>query len=185
MMRRLLFATAFSSLLFAGCLDPASNLETPDASDLTGLLVPTTEPLWKDPETTPHPLFNYPTLSHPPTDLERNPWLKPIPKIDLPKPIRGLQHVAKVEGATSGAGMSLIGSLAILPANPTRIVDISDPTHPRAIGACPKSSRGSDTIVYPDGRIVMVLATGGAALPVVDITDPTNPVELSVITTGG
>lgn len=179
LMRDLLLVGALLTTFFAGCLaeDPApKGVEKPT---IPALLVPVTTPLWYHPQTFPHPAFNYPTLTNPPNGTIENKWLRPIPAAELPKPIVGLQHVAQVENVPRGTGMSVIGSIAILPANPTRFVDISDPTKPKLVGEFSASTRGSDTIVYPDGRIAAILATGGTEILALNITDPTKPTEFS------
>ncbi|HLE46747.1 MAG TPA: hypothetical protein VI818_00505, partial [Candidatus Thermoplasmatota archaeon] len=179
-MARLAFLIAVPLLIvgLAGCLEETKTLTDQTTDVATGLLTPG-EPLWYNPQTFPHPAYNYPTLTNLPNGTNVPKWLQPIPAAELPTKITGFQHVARVEGATSGAGMSIVGSIAILPANPTRFVDISDPTKPKAVGSIGVGSRASDTIVYPDGRVVTVIATGQADLVAVDITDPANPVELS------
>src|SRR5687768_4055413 len=118
-----------ATLLLAGCLETEPVSEEPDKVEKIANAVPAKEPLWYNPQTFPHPKFNYPTLTNPPTEIT-NPWLRPIPAAQLPTHISGFEHVAQVKGAPRGAGMSLIGSIAILPANPTYFVDISDPTKP-------------------------------------------------------
>ncbi|HLE47275.1 MAG TPA: hypothetical protein VI818_03175 [Candidatus Thermoplasmatota archaeon] len=190
----LLLGIVLVTLAFAGCVEDmagsgksaknAKGLGGGKVADLAGKLVPVAEGLWYDPETTPHPAYNYPTLSHPPAEIN-NPWLKPIPMGAMPAKIVGLQQAAQVKDAPSGAGMSLIGSIAILPANPTRFIDISDPLKPVKVGESKERSRGSDTIVYPDGRIVAVLATGTARIGLVDITNPAAPSEFTGITSTG
>lgn len=195
-MARLVFSVALLlALAFAGCLDGTSGSSKSIGSVKIGAnvqarvglgLEPSLEPLWYDPETAPHPAFDYPTLSHPPAGEIKNPWLRPIPAAPLPANIVGLKHVAQVKGAPSGAGMSLIGSIAILPSGSgTRFVDISDPTKPTVIGTSQERSRGSDTIVYPNGRIVAVVATGGPRIGLIDITNPAAPIDLPAIQTTG
>jgi hypothetical protein len=192
----LLLTAILLTVAFAGCVgDTSMSSKTAKAKSLAGkglaksvgtLLVPTDTPLWSDPETFPHPAFNYPTLSSPPAGEIRNPWLRPIAAAPLPSPISGLKLVAQAKGAPSSAGMSLIGSIAILPSGTgTRFVDISNPAAPNVVGMSPERSRGSDTIVYPNGRIVAVLATGGPRIALVDITDPVHPLDLPAIETAG
>lgn len=193
MARSALVAAVAALLILTGCLETGGSSQSvgkrslggsKDALSIAGSLLPTTEPLWKNPQYYPHPAYNYPTLTNPP-QIFANPWLRPIPATELPANIQGLTKVSKVDGAARSSGMSIIGSLAILPSSPTRIVDISDPTHPRVLSNFNVSARGSDTIVYPDGRIVVALATGGQPLVLVDITDPTNPYEITRIQTAG
>lgn len=175
--RLVLVALALAVPVFAGCLQPEA-VPKEVLPEVTKL-VPTSTPLWYHPQTFPHPAYNFPTLTNPPNGTIENVWLQPIPALKLPDKIAGMTHVAKIENVPSGAGMSLIGGIAILPAKPTRFVDIRDPEQPKVVGTFPDSTRGSDTIVYPDGRIAAILATGGTDILAVNITDPAKPTEFS------
>lgn len=186
-MARAIFVAVLAALVgLAGCVEPTVPKDTdpvtlpPAVTDL----IPTLTPLWHHPETTPHPMFNYPTLTSPPQNTT-NPWLLPIPSTELPASITGIELAAPLDYDTSGAGMSIIGSIAVVPANPTVFVDLSDPSAPKVAGTADVGSRGSDTIVYPDGTIAAVLATGGPNIAVIDITDPTHPSEIVNIETAG
>ena len=189
-MRRTLLLVAIVGLVgFAGCIENSEKDEDktgpgpqlPISTDL----IPTDTPLWHHPETTPHPKFNYPTLTSPPKNIT-NPWLMPIPSIDLPQTITGIGLAAPIDNNTGGQGMSLIGSSAIVPSGDNTVfVDLRDPMHPTVVGTFDVGTRGSDTIVYPDGTIAAVLATGSSVIVVVDITDPTNPTEITSIETSG
>lgn len=175
--RIVLLAVALAAPVMAGCLEPE-----PIAKEIVpavSRLVPTMTPLWYHPQTFPHPAFNFPTLTNPPNGTIENVWLQPIAPVKLPDRIVGMSHVAKIENVPSGAGMSLIGGIAILPSKPTRFVDIRDPMKPKVVGEFPNSTRGSDTIVYPDGRIAAILATGRADILALNITDPSKPTEFS------
>jgi hypothetical protein len=174
MARAILVLGVVLILALAGCLDEVGSssktakaraLAAKSAASSLGKLTPVTTPLWNNPETFPHPAYNYPTLSNPPQGTIGNPWLRPIAPGPMPATIAGLNHVAQDQGTTSGAGMSLI----------------RDPTRPTVVGMSPERSRGSDTIVYPSGRILAVVATGGPRIGLIDITDPTHPVDLTAI----
>ena len=193
-MSRLVLVGAVAALmLFAGCIEEGGFSKSANKRSLAGAkdalsvvdgVLPTTEPLWLNPQYYPHPGFNFPTLTNPP-QIITNPWLKPIESKVLPTNIQGLTKVGTVEGTARSSGMSVIGSLAILPSSPTRLVDISNPAHTKILGEFNVSARGSDVIVYPDQRIVAVLATGGPSIVLADISDPTAPYEISRIQTRG
>src|SRR5688500_18603287 len=136
-MSRLVLVGAVAALmLFAGCLEEGGFSKSASKRSLGGAkealsvvegMLPTTEPLWQNPQYYPHPAYNYPTLTNPPQIIS-NPWLKPIDSKTLPTNIQGLTKVGQVDNpAARSSGMSVIGSLAILPSSMTRLVDISDP----------------------------------------------------------
>lgn len=150
--------------------------------------------LWDDPQNTPHPMFNWPTLSHPPQSKAAPQWWIPPPARALPQPISGLVHVAQVPELSSGAGIALFGRLAVVPGfgASSAIVDIGDPQHPEVLsyfngGQQTKSAgakhgaagthRGAATIAYPTGRLVTVISTD-THIDVWDITDPYTPHHL-------
>ncbi len=193
-MSRLVLVGAVAALMFfAGCIEEGGFSKSASKRSLGGAkealavvegMLPVTEPLWQNPQYYPHPAYNYPTLTNPPQIIS-NPWLKPIQSKELPTNIQGLNKVGQVDNpAARSSGMSVIGSLAILPSSVTRLVDISDPTAPKVVGEFNVSARASDVIVYPDGTIVAVLASG-RAIVLADITDPVNPSEISRIQTLG
>lgn len=167
-------------------------------------------PLWDDPQNTPHPLFNWPTLSHPPVGqpLPNKYWV-PMPSRLLPEAVAGMQHVAQAEDVPSGGGMAVFGSLAVLPGfgNESSVVDLLDPTRPfrlssfngdsrTATTAGPRfgkhgfleqflgigTHRGGAIIAYPSGRLVTVIATS-TVIDSWDITDPARPRPLPPIPT--
>lgn len=183
----LIMAMLLSALPLAGCLEDVNDeltnvvggLEDPLRGALDDVGFASSEPLWYNPETFPHPMFNFSTLTNPPAG-PRSKWLEPMPKAALPSTIKGLDWVARSEGAPGGDGMSAIGSLAILPARVTSLVDLSDPARPTTVGQFNQSTRTSDTIVYPDGRIVAVVGSS-TTLFAVDITNPSEPTELSQV----
>jgi hypothetical protein len=164
-------------------------------------------PLWDDPQNTPHPVFNWPTLSSPPMGGELPKYWKPIPARELPKPITGLMHVAQAERIPSSGGMALFGSLAVLPGlgNESSVVDLRDPAAPRRLSRFNLtgeksageeepdhgllddflgvgSHRGAAMIAYPSGRLVAVFATN-TVIDVWDLTDPVRPRPLTPLRT--
>ncbi|MEK6806087.1 MAG: hypothetical protein AABY95_05510 [Pseudomonadota bacterium] len=168
--------------------------------------------LWDDPQNTPHPMFNWPTVSHPPVGDKLPPLWKPIPVRALPAPVSGLQHVAHAEEVVSGGGMAVFGSLAVVPGfgETSSVVDLSDPAKPKRIGtfnqnggrSAPLTSnqgyggaghgvmeaagagadRGAAIIAYPSGRLVAVLSTD-SFIESLDITDPRRPRRLPPLQT--
>ena len=166
----------------AGCVQAPTSAAEVDPNALLNLL-PATEPLWNNPQTAPHPAFNFPTLSHPATGPNVPAWWTPITPRALPATIAGMEVVAETKDQVPmGAGMSVFGGLAVVPGygEPTSIVDIRDPANPVVLSTIDEDShRNVDFIAYPDGRLVAVFSTGKGVLPVYDITDPKNPVRLS------
>lgn len=92
--------------------------------------------LWDDPQNTPHPMFNWPTLSHPPVGPNVPALWKPPAARALPANISALRHVSRAEEVPSGGGMAAFGSLAVVPGlgSASSVVDISDPLQPKRIG---------------------------------------------------
>src|SRR5205085_7328255 len=110
-----------------------------------------------DPQNTPHPKWNWPTLSHPAINGVIPPYWTPVTAKPLPGHISGLTHVAHAEGVPEGNGIAIFGHLVVVPgegAKTTTIVDIADPTHPQVIGSVEEPGRGAAIIAYPDGRLV-------------------------------
>jgi hypothetical protein len=177
----ILLVTPLLAAALAGCVQTPSGTQEVDPASVLGLL-PATEPLWNNPQTAPHPLFNYPTLSNPATGANIPSWWNPIPVRPLPEQITGMELVtAAGDQMKQGAGMSVFGSLAVVPGygEPTAIFDISDPEAPVLLSTLDdESHRNVDFIAYPSGRLVIVLSTGAGILPVWDITDPTDPKHL-------
>ena len=196
---RILLAAALLGSLFAGCLD--GNGATDDeplttqpgtpgvrgyAYNGTGTLF-AGPALYEDPQNTPHPAYNWPTLSHPAVGPDVPRYWKPNNGTDLPLEVTGLVPIVQTPGVTTGAGIALFGSLAVVPSYSTSInssiVDISNPADPKVIGSFLTqldSHRGATIIAYPTGRLVTVIATG-SGLDVWDITDPTAPRPLTPV----
>jgi hypothetical protein len=178
MLRRLVPILAAVTLLTAGCL--SIDLGEADVEDALGVTLTASEtPLWHAPQDFPHPAFNWPTLTNPPTGGDVADWWKPIPAVDLPDAISGMEHHAAAGAdVPTGAGIAVYGSIVVVPSGAgTSIVSIADPANPERLSSFEAGTRGAAIIPYPDGRVVTVLATAGNIL-VYDITDPTNPKEL-------
>lgn len=173
------------AVALAGCattpfpVGPASAQAEPEAF-LAGAT-----PLWDDPQNAPHPLWNWPTLTHPAVGDGVPAWWAPIPAAPLPDAVTGLQHVKRAQGVASGAGIALFGSLAVVPgfSSTSYIVDLSTPTNPVKLSEfSPVTSahRGAVVIAYPTGQLVAVFSTD-SALEAWDITDPTQPEWISSV----
>lgn len=192
---RLLVAVASFALVLAGCINPnAADIDAASAAEGTLKAVLPEQYQFADPENAPHPLFNWPTLISTSADANASfpEWWAPIEPLALPEHISGIAHLAGApEGVAAGAGISLFGSLAIVPGfgDVSYVVDISDPTAPKKLSEMTPvqgSHRGSAVIAYPDGSLVAVFSTG-AGFEAWDITDPTMPVAASQVepTSGG
>jgi hypothetical protein len=167
-------------LLLAGCVAPAGFLTAGSAAPKLGLLASATS-LWPDHQNEPHPLWGWPTLTHPALANGTIPkYWAPVPEAPLPSRVAGLQHVAKAPDAVAqGAGMSIFGSIAVVPGfgKPSSFLDISDPEHPQLLGQTEQSNvshRGSAVIAYPNGTLVALFSTS-YGMQAYDITDPTHP----------
>ncbi len=178
----LLGTLGFLALAFAGCAD--NDTDAADGGDAAGLLY-AGPALYEDPQNTPHPAYNWPTVSHPAVGDNVPYWWEPINASALPQALSGMEHLTETPGVESGAGIALFGRLAVVPGYgaPTSIVDVSDPTNPVVLSQIESqlaNHRGAAFIAYPTGRLVTVIATSGG-LDVWDITDPTAPVGLAPV----
>lgn len=182
-MSRLLASLVLLPLLaggLAGCVQAPSATDDVVPAGLLDLM-PATEPLWANPQTAPHPAFNYPTLSQPATGANVPEWWAPIEARPLPTPIAGMEVVKETKSdVPSGAGMSVFGSLAVVPGyfEPTSVVDIRDPANPVVLSTIDEHHRNVDFIAYPTGRLVAVFSTDEGVLPIWDLTDPREPKRL-------
>lgn len=191
-MLRALLVSLLVAAVAAGCLsnsdDPSDPVDSSDAR--AGFLYSGAgdlfagEALYADPQNTPHPAFNWPTLAHPASGARVPDLWKPISATQLPATLDELQLVKQTPGVSSGAGIALFGSLAVVPGYgaPTAVVDISDPTNPTVLSTfSPQENitnhRGAAFIAYPTGRLVVVISTG-AGIDSWDLTDPTKPLPL-------
>ncbi len=133
------FCTALTVAALAACsssdpLSSASLKAAPKANDTVGTLFAGAA-LWDDPQNAPHPLFNWPTLSHPPASKAIPAYWVPPASRALPATINGLTHVARTEDVESGGGMAAFGGLAVLPGfgSLSSVIDIRDPSNPKLI----------------------------------------------------
>jgi hypothetical protein len=199
---RLLLAGSLLTALLAGCVGDKAPEDLVDDGTVLGLPgylydgagdLFAGEALYRDPQNTPHPAYNWPTLTSPASGPDVPRWWKPNNGTALPAAFTAIEPIGRAQGVTSGAGIALFGSLAVVPsfsaAVNSTVVDISDPTNPRVLGEMQGinsrtgqglSHRGATIIAYPTGRLVTVISTG-ALLDVWDITDPTHPVQLPQI----
>lgn len=132
-----------------------------------------------------HPAYGYPVYL-PENGTLADHWKLPARK-ELPDPIRGLQSVLHVEGASQGQGIALFSTYAIAgrqaAQGPFNVIDISDPAKAKIVGTTQVPVRDADTIAYPDGRLVVITTAGGRVQFATDITDPTQPTKIAEIQT--
>ncbi|MEA3166653.1 MAG: hypothetical protein QOJ26_1525 [Thermoplasmata archaeon] len=189
MLQRVALVAILSAGLLAGCFGGKDDSTgTTNGGLLTGADQLFAGPaLWLDPQDTPHPKWNWPTLANPPVGPNVPSYWQPIAMKPLPGHIAGLSLVSNVgpaQGITAGAGIAVFGSLAVVPSDGWNgaeggvVVDVSDPTHPQALGTMDTVGRGATIIAYPDGRLVSAISTSGG-FDVVEITDPMHPTLLS------
>ena len=183
--RTLLPPLAFAFLL-AGCLGTTPEGIDEPLDEAAALFAPDAPGLWEDPQLFPHPAYDYPTLTHVP---EAAPvWWQPPPARALPETITRIEHVATFEDDGTGEAMAVFGRLAVLPnrgGGGVRVVDLTDPTSPKLLSEFEPGmgTRDADIIAYPDGSLVVALATNSRRVPIWNITDPTQPAELAVLET--
>ncbi|MEK6986149.1 MAG: hypothetical protein AABX89_07190 [Candidatus Thermoplasmatota archaeon] len=196
-MRAILVGLLAASFVLAGCASTTPNdsaTGTEDPSSVVGQAGPSYNgpgnlfagpALYADPQNTPHPAYNWPTLSHPAVGDNVPKYWAPSQSLDLPTSFSDIALVKQTPGVGSGAGIGLFGSLAVVPGYgaPSYTVDISDPTNPTVLGTFESQlgdHRGATVIAYPTGRLVTVISTG-SGLDVYDITDPTAPKPLTPV----
>ncbi len=106
----------------------------------------------------------------------------------IPTGIEAVANVASTaqnadgeEVIVQGHGVALFGPLAIYGGitqtqPPLIVVDFTDPTNPVEVGRNDEVPvRDAETILYPDGRLVVITTGGQRVQYATDITDPTNP----------
>jgi hypothetical protein len=114
-------------------------------------------------------------------------WYK-TPYHGVPDLVSEITPLSSVEGVSEGHGITTFGSLAVTGGTSAgmQIVDISDPSAPKVIGVSNDSPvRDADTILYPDGRLIVISSAGGSTITATEITDPTNPSILGTFETSG
>lgn len=186
-MRAILLAGSLALLALAGCVsEPSATDDDPEDGGADGLMMPGPYPA-SNPQLAAHPAYGWPTLAE--IAEGRQPaasdHLLPIAYRALPERITGLEPIAQAQGVQIGAGIGAIGHYAFVPGWSTAgaVVDLSDPAAPQAVGSFDQPARDVDFIIYPDGRVVAVLATDSANVYVLDVTDPTQPEPIATITT--
>lgn len=171
----------------AGSAIPGTLYSGPDALPIPAHALFAGPALYADPQNSPHPAFNWPTLANPAIGSLPNKWWAVAPVAALPDRVTGLELVKRADGIPSGAGIAIFGSLVLVPGygQPTSVVDISDPANPVVLSTFMNqtqvsSHRGAAFIPYPDGRLAVVISTG-RGLDLWDLTDPTSPQPLPPI----
>lgn len=164
-------------------LGPGDLYEAPPTagSAVADLLFAAEQPLYRDPQNTPHPAFNFPTLSWPAAGEGVPEHWKPIPPATVPDQVTGLELVKRADGVPAGAGIAIFGSIVVVPGygSPTSVVDISDPANPKVLSQFEpqeglSNHRGAAFIPYPTGQLAVVISTG-SGVDVWDLTDPKVP----------
>ncbi len=110
-------------------------------------------------------------------------WKKPAMR-ELPSVLESMAFEARTTD-TKGAGIAIFGPLAFTggTGGPVSIINIMDPSNPQVVSTTPAPGRDIDTILYPDGRLVMVSTAGGSVITFTDVTDVYNPVIISELPT--
>ncbi len=105
-------------------------------------------------------------------------WYKPTYR-DLPAAPSTMTRLAEVEGVSTAGGIAIFGSLGFIggrSSGPLYVVDLSNPEEPKVIGEAPDVPvRDADTMLFPDGRLVVITTAGGRNMFATDVTDPTKP----------
>ncbi len=113
-------------------------------------------------------------------------WYKPAYR-GLPDAINQLDSLHQVTGVEGGGrGIAVFGSLLFAGPNagPLSIVDISDPENAKVIATSADTPvRDADTILYPDGQLVLITTQGGSNIVATDVSNITSPVLLSNVDT--
>jgi hypothetical protein len=187
-MRSFLLTLALVAVALAGCTDDADN---PGGTPIAQEGLPHTAGLYQS-----HPAYGFPTnallpesdgttFRHVAADGTVH-WYRPVHK-GLPGELGGLEQVAHVEGTSTGGGIAIFGPLAFIgqrTQGPLEVIDISDPTSPVKVGEAPDVPvRDADTILFPDGRLIVITTAGGSDQFAADVTDPTAPHLVGSITT--
>lgn len=144
-----------------------------------------------------HPAYGYPTNEALPEAPEpgvlfedigdTRVWYRPAYR-GLPDHVSGLEPLARVHGVSEGHGITTFASLAVTGGTSSgmQIVDLSLPEAPKVIGSSDDSPvRDAGTVLFPDGRLIVISTAGGSEITATDITDPTDPRIAGTITTSG
>ncbi len=114
-------------------------------------------------------------------------WYKPAYH-GLPDVANNLEHITQATDVPEGHGITTFASFVITggTARGMQVVDISIPTAPKVIGTSDDSPvRDADTILYPDGTLIVISSAGSSTITATNITDPTAPAILSTFETAG
>jgi len=163
-------------LLLAGCAAP-DDVEGVADGAANILATPIGEALWNDPQLFPHPAYGWPTITNVPKDAPA--WWQPIAARPLPDGLVSLEHLAQAGSGSAGDGIAIFGRLAVTPSG--QILDITDPAAPELLSEMDVEPNGRQAtiVAYPDGRLVAAFATGSGVIPLWDISDPTDPEEIT------
>ncbi len=177
------------AVALAGCADttPAPTLDTPVTAD--SLIV-------KAGLNNSHPGYRFltndalPVATVPGTIFEdidgTRIWYKPAYR-SLPGALNQLESLYQTPGVEGGGrGIAIFGSLAFAGPNagPLHIIDISDPLDAKVIATSADTPvRDADTILFPDGRLILITTQGGGNIVATDVTDPMNPMLASNVDT--
>src|SRR5207247_1256513 len=100
--RALAFVLALAAApVLAGCVNPAASLQKASLAPHLDLLA-APDSLWPDHENEPHPLFGWPTLTHPAVGASAPAFWAPVPMAPSVTKVAGLAHVAQAEGVKEG-----------------------------------------------------------------------------------
>lgn len=186
--RSILTVLALSALTLAGCLDDAQDELS---SELPGFLA---EGL-----NTAHPGASFAgfgvaaALPETPDGRMRDVrddgsvvWYKPAYR-GIPDVLTRIEPVASVDGPTTGGGIAVFGPLAFIGGRtqgPLQVVSIIDPANPVVVGVAEDVPvRDADTILFPDGQLVLITTAGGTNIFATDVTDPAKPTLVGQVET--
>jgi len=171
----LVVAVVLAGLFGAGCTQVGP--KAAPAAPAQVLATPIGDALWNDPQQFPHPMFNWPTITNVPKDAPA--WWQPIAARPLPKTINSLDHIAQAGEGETGDGIAVFGHLIVTPAG--QIINITDPTAPKVLSEMDvqPAARQAVVVPYPNGKLIAAFATGSGDVPIWDITDPTNPSQIT------
>ncbi len=188
----------------AGCIDGAEEpLDASSQDDGLGLLgTAIDQAAWDDPSQAPHPAFGWPTPTHVPASAPSL-W-QPIPERTLPETIGSIEPLAEITAGAGGERVAIFGELVVVPtpraegepslsgppqdaSYPVTVLSLREPLKPQVLSTFEPGMATVDAglIATPEGRLVAVLATTAGLMPVWDVTDPTEPRELTVLDHGG
>jgi hypothetical protein len=174
-------------LITAGLTGCIGNLVDGDAAETASTdteidaIAPSEEPLFANPQTAPHPAFDYPTFTTLSDDEDMPELWEPIDPASFDTSDLELNHTGEDPGdAEYGSGIAIFGSMVIVPGRSTGsswVFDISDPENPELVSEFGAPGRDVDTLAFPDGRLYAVFATDSGVVPVWNLTNPEDPAK--------